>query len=307
MKTLCWNCRGLGGSRTVRSLMEAIREHKPQIVCLIETKRDGRGKDRLKLKLGFPYCFAVSSRGRSGGLAVLWGVDVDLTVRNFSDYHIDTEVRAQTVSQLTLFYGDPPLSRRRLSWELLRRLKQPGVRPWIVLGDFNEVLSDEEVWGMRPRQSWQMNNFREALADCGLTDLGFKGFPYTFTNHREGNREMRARLDRAVANDEWRRLHPRAEVTHIHLYASDHQAIVVDTIGGCVVRRKKLFWFEAMWCDHPGFGDLMEDFWQKRIESQTTWMAKLKSCKNTLKIWNTQTFGNVQRRIKELKEKIRNN
>ncbi|KAL9690658.1 hypothetical protein QQ045_011064 [Rhodiola kirilowii] len=88
---------------------------------------------------------------------------------------------------MTLFYGDPTVAKRKFSWELLRRLNTISNLPWIILGDFNEVLSDEEVVGVDPRKLWQMTNFRDVLEDCGLTDLGFKGFPYTFTNGRMGD------------------------------------------------------------------------------------------------------------------------
>ncbi|KAL9678179.1 hypothetical protein QQ045_016018 [Rhodiola kirilowii] len=128
------------------------------------------------MKLGFSNCFIVKSLGKSGGLAVLWDNDVDLTVRSYSDNNVDVGIKADSSFRLTLFYGDPVASRRRLSWNLLRRLSQFGDDPWIVLGDFNEVLCDEEVRGIRPRQLWQMNNFRGVLEDYGLSDMGFRRF-----------------------------------------------------------------------------------------------------------------------------------
>ncbi|CAM8880738.1 unnamed protein product [Rhodiola kirilowii] len=306
MRVFSWNCRGLGRPRTVRALVEAIREYSPQIVCLIEIKRDAKGWDLLKMKLGFSNCFIVKSRGKSGGLAVWWDNDVDLTVRSYSDNHVDAGIKADSSFRLTLFYGDPVASRRRLSWNLLRRLSQSGDDPWIVLGDFNEVLCDEEVCRIRPRQLWHMNNFRGHMEDCGLSDMGFRGFLFTFTNHREGDREVRARLDRAVANGEWRNLHPKAEVRHLHLHTSDHQAIIVNTMGECEIKKKELFRFEAMWLDHPGLEDLMKNFWEERSDAQYSWPTKLKFCRSILKEWNNRNFGNVQRRIKDLKRDLEN-
>ena len=48
-----------------------------------------------------------------------------------------------------------------------------------------------------------MAAFRDVLADCGLTDLGFVGLPFTYDNGRDGNANVKVRLDRAVA-DWWR-------------------------------------------------------------------------------------------------------
>lgn len=40
-----------------------------------------------------------------------------------------------------------------------------------------------------------MAAFRDVLADCGLTDLGFVGLPFTYDNGRDGNANVKVRLD----------------------------------------------------------------------------------------------------------------
>ncbi|KAL9688925.1 hypothetical protein QQ045_033352 [Rhodiola kirilowii] len=112
------------------------------------------------------------------------------------------EIRDSFPFRLTLFYGDPATTKRKFSWDLLRRLRDnsTSVIPWTVIGDFNEILCSSESEGARARPSWQMDNFRLALDDCNLTDLGYVGYPFTFSNHRVGKVEVKARLDRAVAN-----------------------------------------------------------------------------------------------------------
>ncbi|CAM8956582.1 hypothetical protein QQ045_016060 [Rhodiola kirilowii] len=137
MKVFSWNCRGLGMPRTVRALKSAIRVFSPQIVCLMETKKRVVGWDLLKLRLGFRNCLAVGSRGRVGGLAMLWDDSVDVEVVNYSQNHIDAIVRDQQEFRITLFYGEPTLCNRVDSWSLLRSLRARTNMPWVVLGDFN--------------------------------------------------------------------------------------------------------------------------------------------------------------------------
>jgi hypothetical protein len=48
-----------------------------------------------------------------------------------------------------------------------------------------------------------MKAFRDVLQDCSLSDLGFQGSLFTWTNGREGDDFIKERLDRAVANHEW--------------------------------------------------------------------------------------------------------
>jgi hypothetical protein len=45
-----------------------------------------------------------------------------------------------------------------------------------------------------------MRNFREAVDDCMLQDLGWSGSAYTWNNRQAGDANVKARLDRAFAN-----------------------------------------------------------------------------------------------------------
>jgi hypothetical protein len=49
------------------------------------------------------------------------------------------------------------------------------ILPWLLLGDFNEIVALEEKFGREDRSFRQMARFREALADCSLVDLGLLG------------------------------------------------------------------------------------------------------------------------------------
>ncbi|CAM8921455.1 unnamed protein product [Rhodiola kirilowii] len=206
MKTLCWNCRGLGQLRSVHSLSEMVRSNKPRIVALIETKVDSIELEGIRRKLGFANGFSVEREGLAGGLVIWWKKELSLSVMSYSRHHIDCKVAEGGEFRLTVFYGNPVSHRRAESWELLRTLNKQGEGPWLVLGDLNEILFGWECQGRRLRREWQMRSFREAIEDCGISDLGYRGAPFTFSNRREGASETRARLDRAFGNDQWRTL-----------------------------------------------------------------------------------------------------
>ncbi|KAL9686367.1 hypothetical protein QQ045_023824 [Rhodiola kirilowii] len=104
-----------------------------------------------------------------------------------------------------------------LSVDGVERLGQNNQLPWLVLGDFNEVLFDWEVWGGRIRKEWQMRNFREAINECGLMDLGYSGLPFTFSNRGAGILETRARLDRTFGNMLWKDQFKRCDVSDLSL------------------------------------------------------------------------------------------
>lgn len=65
-------------------------------------------------------------------------------------------------------------------WERMRTLCGEWLRPWMVMGDFNEVLWQYEHFSQHPRPKRQMMDFRKVLSHCDLHDLGFSGLPWTY-------------------------------------------------------------------------------------------------------------------------------
>jgi hypothetical protein len=56
-------------------------------------------------------------------------------------------------------------------------------KPWLLVGDFNEILFAHEKEGGKPRRQQQMDSFREALELCGVEDLGYEGDCFTWRNN----------------------------------------------------------------------------------------------------------------------------
>jgi hypothetical protein len=71
----------------------------------------------------------------------------------------------------------------------------------LCAGDFNEILRQDEQLGGNLRSGAQMERFRDCLTDCGLADLGFSGYEYTWDNRREGDDNVNTRLDRATCSN----------------------------------------------------------------------------------------------------------
>ncbi|XVF50763.1 hypothetical protein PTKIN_Ptkin04bG0129600 [Pterospermum kingtungense] len=70
--------------------------------------------------------------------------------------------------------------------------------PWLCFGDFNEILWNYEKSGDHPRPEWQMENFRNAIDECGLSNLGFIGKWHIWERGLDMDNNVRVRLDRAM-------------------------------------------------------------------------------------------------------------
>ncbi|KAL9685480.1 hypothetical protein QQ045_022930 [Rhodiola kirilowii] len=145
------------------------------------------------------------------------------------------------------------------------------------MGDFNEVTYSWEMDSKRERQAWQMKIFRDCLDDCELSDMGFKGRPFTYSNRRKGENEVKARLNRVLENERWRTSYPRAVVKHGR--------------------------FEPIWLRHKEFKEEVRRAWSDQIDGAPL-SAKLKRCMQSLHQWGSSTFGSVRRKVNDLKKSI---
>ena len=230
MIVLSWNYQGLGNRFAVEVLAELVRQKAPTILFLMETKFSVREMEPIKAELGYPSMLAVSSEGRKGGLALFWAAEVVVDTQTYSPNHIDANICIQNSPpwRLTGVYGHPEKERKVETWRLMRHLHACGTLPWVCLGDFNEILSFDEKKGGNPRQVTPMLAFRHTLLQCGLADLGFRGYWFTWRNGRYGVAFMEERLDRFVATLEWREMFPKAIVHRLAVSYSDHDPILLD-------------------------------------------------------------------------------
>ena len=131
MKTLAWNCRGLGNRCAVQELVDIVQAQDPMIVFLFETWSSKEHMKWVRDRILFYGCFTVPSNDRGGGLALLWKKEVDMWVDSFSNYHIDSIVHggSKNAWRLTGFYGEPDTNHRSEGWNMLRTLSSKPKLP----------------------------------------------------------------------------------------------------------------------------------------------------------------------------------
>ena len=134
-----------------------------------------------------------------------------------------------------------------------------------MLGDFNECMWQDEHWSRGKRGERQMAEFRNTLSFYDLHDLGYKGTPWTYDNKKEGNKNVKVRLDRAVASPSWMFHFPDANVTHLVSSRSDHCPILIDLEKVCNRRHPKRPWrYEMIWEREASLSEEIE----KKFEQQ---------------------------------------
>jgi hypothetical protein len=232
-----------------------VKDKRPSLVFLMETKVTSKKVCFLPMKLGMENKFVVDCRGKSGGLILLWKSSALVEIQNFSCGHINAVVKVSKCGipwELSCFYGHPEVQLRPQSWSLLRHLASLAPNPWLCLGNFNEIVSSTEKSSHTVRPQGQMAAFQKVLDDCRLLDLGFTGPKYTWCNGRLGNGITRERLDRAVANIEWSGIFDMVSVEVLPQTKYDHNPLLVffSKNNELTWRKWRQFRYEASWEKH---------------------------------------------------------
>lgn len=281
------------------------------MIFLSETRGSSHSIDSLKNKWGLNG-IGVSSVGQSGGLALLWRKNFQITPLSYSKYHIDATMNLEEDSRavrITGIYEEPDSQQRHLTWNLLHNLHNNNQQAWFVSGDFNEITNSGEKEGGRSRAPNQMMAFNLALSNCGLADMGFEGCPFTWSNNRKFPKMVRCRLDRVCASQ-----FPTAHVSHIEQLGSDHIPIMLTwerTTGTSTSPRRRPFRFEAMWVRRPDSEDIVRKVWEEGSNGDQAYdtVFKGESCRAKLMQWSQDINPNklidrTQERIMELKRSI---
>ncbi|KAA3469159.1 reverse transcriptase [Gossypium australe] len=127
----------------------------------METKINKIQMERVRRSCGFANGIDVDSNGSRGGLCLAWRSNATITLQNFSKRHIDMIIEDSDDGK----NGDIQAQDRDESWNLLKSLCSNEELPWIVCGDFNEIMYGFEKKGGLPRDERRMEAFQNVLED----------------------------------------------------------------------------------------------------------------------------------------------
>jgi hypothetical protein len=170
MTILLWNCRGAGNPNFRRNFVELMRYHQPSIVVLVETRISGQRAEIISTGLGFDSVVQSEAEGFSGGIWLLWDSDaVNIDVISINQQVIHAVVQVSSSSPSWLFstvYASPLHASRVLLWDHLTSFANSHSLPWMVAGDFNEILSHQEKFSSTLTNRHRMSSFRNCLDAC---------------------------------------------------------------------------------------------------------------------------------------------
>ncbi|GLT77972.1 hypothetical protein SLA2020_495240 [Shorea laevis] len=308
MKILIWNCRGAASESFKRHVMDLKATHRPCMMLIMETKVSGDRAKAIASHL-YPNYHIVDANGFAGGLWLLWDASqISADVIADSDQAIHAIVKVRSPSSLPCIewffssvYGRPQFDLRSKLWQELRTLSPYFKGPWVIAGDFNDVVDQSEKFRGAPISQHRVQAFTSCMNDCQMMDLGFIGGRFTWVNMQSDGHVIRERLDRVWCNADWKLNFSEASVFHLPRVHSDHCPLLLDLDPSKHAFGKRPFKLEKFWVDHPEFQALVQECWGV-VDQNTTQCLDVMMKK--AKLWSRATFGNLFKRKKKIMARL---
>ncbi|KAG5514982.1 hypothetical protein RHGRI_036130 [Rhododendron griersonianum] len=279
-----------GETSQVSRLKKFYRLHSPDVVFLMETKNSDHYLVWLQKHLSVKGGFFVSPVGLAGGLCIYWKKEVSFQLIKSNSVFIDCFISiGQHQCRMTFVHAQNSLQERRDLWEELLGIAHMESSDWLIGGDFNAILHQDEKFGGLQRQAWELSDFQRFVQESSLIDLGYVGFPFTWNNKRSGRENVRVRLDRFLASSSWRIHHPNAVVKHLAPGGSNHCPILLDSV--CQVGRfKQRFIFDMRWGGYEECAVIVRRAWQRQVHGSRWFQIheKIKACRMGFLHWRKQ-------------------
>ncbi|XP_062113695.1 uncharacterized protein LOC133824739 [Humulus lupulus] len=148
-RILCWNVRGINSQHKHREIKHLILSKNVGLVSLLETKVKNKNMGSLYTSLFSGWCFTNNNPWiDKGRIIVAWNLKVyslDIRLCTTQLIHCLAQVPNRAGSFfITFVYGfNDELSREQL-WKDMQELALSIADPWMVIGDFNEIISHHE-------------------------------------------------------------------------------------------------------------------------------------------------------------------
>ncbi|KAL9666254.1 hypothetical protein QQ045_000580 [Rhodiola kirilowii] len=144
----------------------------------------------------------------------------------------------------------------------------------------------------------------DAMVAAGVSDAGYKGNPFTWSNNQNGADRIWERLDRALLNGLTLAEFPRLQVSHLEQICSDHCPLLIELR----TRQENIafFHYQGVWETHSGFTSTVCGCWEGSMHHDPliNFGLKLKRLRLVLRKWNWEVFGDIRANMRGLLLKI---
>lgn len=182
---------------------------------------------------------------------------------------------------ISFIYGAPAMENRAAFWAKLTELGRNRDSPWLISGDFNDILNNSEKTGGPARWEGSFTALRSFVSQNGLWDLKHSGNQLSWRGTRYTH-HVRSRLDKSMVNCSWNELFPLGRCRYLRFEGSDHRPLVTY-FNNSGPRRKGMFRFNRSLTEKKEVEELVEDTWN--YSPLASVITKLNACRRGIIQW----------------------
>ncbi|XP_004252671.1 uncharacterized protein [Solanum lycopersicum] len=191
-----------------KEIKKCLQNNKVTLAGLIETRvKENNTRTTINNIAAGWNCLNNYKDAVNGRIWIIWDdswYEVKLITSATQMIHCYIQERSKGFQfHLTVVYGFNTIEQRKSLWSDMIQIGQNVNHPWIIVGDFNAMLSPKDRLAGVPVNENEIKDFSNCVKVMGLNEVQWKGNYYTWNNKQSGNKRISRRIDRAFGNEDW--------------------------------------------------------------------------------------------------------
>lgn len=220
--------------------------------------------------LGFDEHLVMENQGFTERIWVAWKKEhltINLCKKDTQYIHLQIQTQAGNSWFFITIYVSPDEVNISVLWEDLKSLANNVHDTWMLVGNFNDIISITEKKGGVIASSRKCNLFKARAYEYKLMDLGsfIPKFTWRAPIYHRGQR-IYEKLDQALSNVAWREMFHDTEVKVLAIVEfSCHHPILFMSVMRVIYKAPRPFKFESSWLVYDTYHDILKRSWRNDI------------------------------------------
>ena len=309
MKVLCWNIQGGKKPQAVTELLYLKNKYNPDIIFVIETLTNNSNSQRILKALHFHNKLIIDPVNHMGGMWVCWN-NSTITVQHYVTHdrlaHLDILYKPHNKMYSILGTYCPAQNvEKDPFWSFLTNYVSGLQFPWLLLGDFNEMLSPQDKMGGSPLKSTQLKRLPLFLSTSRAMDIPCLQQAYSWRGISQNNLIFE-RLDRAISHQSFYNAFGNSTISYGPFTVSDHAPLLFSSNDGTTYRPPP-FRFQNFWTLDKHSHTIVRKHWNVNITGSQFFriQQKLSRIKTGLKSWAKTYYRHTTNKLLTNEEKLK--